>query len=270
MAAPHAAGAAALLWSRRPELTAGQVISALIETATDTGAPGFDLRTGWGRVDALRALLSFDPAPDLWVQFAAPEAVVPGAAFTCTITYGNQGELPASGVAISVTLSAGLDSAAELGWKVGDLPENTGPFTLTLPVTVTGTVTNTSDPNVVTSTVRIAGEEEEARLRNNISSASVQVRMPVHAGFFPGAAQVVVGQAVTFANLTTGAEPVTYQWDFGDGGTSQMEEPAHAYESPGVYTVTLTAANDMGVDRAQGVVEVIPFSFSLFFPFAGQ
>ncbi|MBR9922537.1 MAG: PKD domain-containing protein [Bacteroidetes bacterium] len=32
----------------------------------------------------------------------------------------------------------------------------------------------------------------------------------------------------------------TYNWDFGDGGTSTEEEPVYVFEQPGVYTITCT------------------------------
>jgi PKD repeat protein len=36
---------------------------------------------------------------------------------------------------------------------------------------------------------------------------------------------------------------ITYLWDFGDGTTSTEQAPVHVYETPGVYTVTFTAAS---------------------------
>ena len=44
---------------------------------------------------------------------------------------------------------------------------------------------------------------------------------------------------VTFQNLS---DPATqYKWDFGDGGTSEDENPTHTYTQPGFYAVTLIA-----------------------------
>jgi len=37
-------------------------------------------------------------------------------------------------------------------------------------------------------------------------------------------------------------------WDFGDGATSTLENPAHTYTRPGVYTVTLTVNGAGGRD----------------------
>lgn len=42
--------------------------------------------------------------------------------------------------------------------------------------------------------------------------------------------------------------PQAWFWDFGDGNTSEEESPAHAYDVPGVYTVSLTVTNTLGTD----------------------
>lgn len=57
MAAPHVAGAAALLLSLRPELTPAQVKGLLTESARDVAAPGLDDQSGHGMLD-LRAAVA--------------------------------------------------------------------------------------------------------------------------------------------------------------------------------------------------------------------
>ncbi len=54
----------------------------------------------------------------------------------------------------------------------------------------------------------------------------------------------VTGQAVTFQNTSQYADEVF--WDFGDGETTTIENPAHVYLEAGVYVVKLTATNDCG------------------------
>ncbi len=71
MAAPHAAGLAALIWSARPDLSNDQVAQAISRTALDLGAPGWDEFYGWGRIDAYRALLSVGHFK-LYVPFLSP------------------------------------------------------------------------------------------------------------------------------------------------------------------------------------------------------
>lgn len=38
----------------------------------------------------------------------------------------------------------------------------------------------------------------------------------------------------------------TYRWNFGDGGTSQLANPSHAFSAPGTYTVALVVADKDG------------------------
>ena len=60
---------------------------------------------------------------------------------------------------------------------------------------------------------------------------------------------------VAFTNTTAGG--AAYLWDFGDGMTSTLENPVHAYAVPGFYTVTLRAWGEGGCeDRAEGLQEV--------------
>ncbi|MFL5345105.1 MAG: S8 family serine peptidase [Hyalangium sp.] len=56
MAAPHVSGVAALVWSKRPSLTAAQVRELLESTAKDLGEPGLDWDTGYGLVQASAAI----------------------------------------------------------------------------------------------------------------------------------------------------------------------------------------------------------------------
>ena len=53
---------------------------------------------------------------------------------------------------------------------------------------------------------------------------------------------------VTFTDASTpGSSPITgWAWDFGDGGTSAEQDPAHTYTVPGTYSVSLTVTTDVG------------------------
>ncbi|WP_322743868.1 PKD domain-containing protein [Methanofollis aquaemaris] len=75
------------------------------------------------------------------------------------------------------------------------------------------------------------------------------------------AANVTTGApplAVRFTSQVTGAGPLTYAWEFGDGGTSIAENPVHVYVEEGTYTVRLTATNSAGSDTVihEGLIEV--------------
>jgi len=52
---------------------------------------------------------------------------------------------------------------------------------------------------------------------------------------------------VTFTDLST-ENPTSWSWSFGDGGSSADQNPQHAYNTAGTYTVSLTATNADGSD----------------------
>src|SRR5881296_3324432 len=67
--------------------------------------------------------------------------------------------------------------------------------------------------------------------------------------------------AVTFtASATGGTQPYSYNWDFGDGFTSNGQSVSHSYLLTGTYTVTLTVndANGATVSTSQTVTVSIP------------
>lgn len=47
---------------------------------------------------------------------------------------------------------------------------------------------------------------------------------------------------------TGGRPPYTYLWEFGDGGSSTLENPYHTYEAAGTYTVTLRVQEGGGTN----------------------
>jgi hypothetical protein len=61
----------------------------------------------------------------------------------------------------------------------------------------------------------------------------------------------------SFSSFCT--EIVSRAWDFGDGATSNEENPVHTYAARGDYTVTLTVTDSQGLtDVASAVVQVLP------------
>ena len=47
---------------------------------------------------------------------------------------------------------------------------------------------------------------------------------------------------VQFTDLSSG-DPVEWNWDFGDGGSSSEQNPTHTYDSSGVFAVSLTVSD---------------------------
>ena len=58
-----------------------------------------------------------------------------------------------------------------------------------------------------------------------------------------------IGSSFDFSDNSTIPQPDTidsWQWDFGDGTTSNLQNPSHTYTTPGTYTVTLTTSSILG------------------------
>jgi gliding motility-associated-like protein len=53
-------------------------------------------------------------------------------------------------------------------------------------------------------------------------------------------------ETIFFYNNTVGPGITTYTWNFGNGVTLNSFSPSHTYNTGGLYTITLTAKNDIG------------------------
>jgi len=62
---------------------------------------------------------------------------------------------------------------------------------------------------------------------------------------------------IQFKDLSTG-NPNSWEWDFGNGQTSKIQNPSATYTSPGIYTIKLTVHNSGGssVKVKTGFIEV--------------
>lgn len=53
--------------------------------------------------------------------------------------------------------------------------------------------------------------------------------------------------------------PTSWNWDFGDGATSEQQNPRHTFNGSGTYSVCLAVSNDSGEDiRCQDLIVVLP------------
>lgn len=66
------------------------------------------------------------------------------------------------------------------------------------------------------------------------------------------------GDEIEFEYISTGA--TTFEWDFGDGNTSNLENPTHSYVEGGTYNVSLTITSPDGSDTKikENLIKVIP------------
>ncbi len=116
MAAPHAAGVAALMLSVNPNLTPDQIKQTLQETAVDMGDPGVDAFHGYGRIDAGAAVAAIpagstqppvtDKRAALVTDVSGNGIVDPGDTVRYTISVGNADAIPLADVIVSDELPA--------------------------------------------------------------------------------------------------------------------------------------------------------------------
>jgi len=118
VAAPHVAGALALLLQADPELTPARQQQAVASAAADLGTPGPDEQTGSGRIDAAAARTWLAEAPDFALDLAPATRSVPAGE---TTTY-----------AVSLTPRNGYPGPAQLSLTGIDTGQATWSFTPSL------------------------------------------------------------------------------------------------------------------------------------------
>lgn len=77
---------------------------------------------------------------------------------------------------------------------------------------------------------------------------------------------------VTFTNKSTGANIISWEWNFGDGTTSVTENPIHQFSETGAYTVTLKILDSNGENSTKSqmiTVEPRPPTASFSHPTSG-
>ena len=93
---------------------------------------------------------------------------------------------------------------------------------------------------------------DSSGLANDGASAERRIRVNEPPVAVAGPDQHVTASVVTFdgsGSFDPDGAIVSYDWDFGDGGTGTGERVGHAYANPGEYRVRLTVADDSGAIR---------------------
>ena len=81
------------------------------------------------------------------------------------------------------------------------------------------------------------------------------------ASFTFSPASPTVGQTVTFTSTSTGA--TSYLWNFGDGNTSTLQNPTHAFSTANTFSVSLTINGGVStVSHSVTTTPVAGFTFS--------
>jgi len=78
---------------------------------------------------------------------------------------------------------------------------------------------------------------------NDQEQISIDVSViTVNADFTASPLTATIGQDIQFNDISTGS-PIDWAWNFGDGQTSDIQNPTHQYTAEGTYTIELTSTN---------------------------
>jgi len=122
-----------------------------------------------------------------------------------------------------------------------------------------------TQPGVYDVTLRITGYQG---LVQEVVHTAVVTVLPSPTANFEFAPYEVVAPAeeVTFVNLSSD-DALEYQWNFGDGNTSNEQHPRHSYEFDGLFTVSLSVRNEFGCTDTHTHLDAItakPGGFMIF------
>jgi PKD repeat protein len=112
----------------------------------------------------------------------------------------------------------------------------------------------------VSLTASLLGEQDTVVWRDLV----VVEPVPLVAGFSTSVTGGTNPLSVSFSDETTGTPPTAWTWDFGDGVVQSADEPAHVYDAPGTYSVSLTASYFGQSDTVvmQDLITVAPAVFA--------
>lgn len=126
-----------------------------------------------------------------------------------------------------------------------------------------GWTSNQQNPTRPNCTLNMAGTYTCTITYNGQTSSSstvVEVLSAPVGGFNMSQSTVCKGTLVNFTNTSTNPYPGTitsWDWSFGDGSVSILQNPAHAYSTAGTYTVTLTVGNGACTSTVTHTITVV-------------
>lgn len=98
--------------------------------------------------------------------------------------------------------------------------------------------------------------------KDTISPDVIKVGSTLNPEFTAAPLIQCVDQVVSFTNLTQGTtNNTTYLWNFGDGQTSTLKNPTHAFSDTGEYNITLTVINQgcsKDTERIKYILIIVP------------
>jgi PKD repeat protein len=182
-------------------------------------------------------------------------------------------------VSMTVTNAAGIDTETKVDYITVTAPPvppvadfSAAPISGLLPLTVQftdqstgiptgwswnfGDRTTSTDPSPSHTYLKAGTYTVTLTVTNDLGSSTVKksklitvLRSPV-AKFIAAPTTASVGETITFTDQSEG-DPTSWLWNFGDKGTDTVQNPTHAYQKAGTYTVTLKVTSQYGSDTVR-------------------
>ena len=130
------------------------------------------------------------------------------------------------------------------------LPANGGKQQFSLQLRVE-TADVTQPEQQITATLKNDSSEETA-------SASLWIGVPPQIDAILSPPQAAAGQPVQLRANTSGSGPVSQTWLLGDGRSVEVNNPVVVFPTPGVYQVTLEAANPLATASQTRAINIVP------------
>jgi subtilisin family serine protease len=252
LAAPHVAGALALLLSAFPNTSADRQAAALKNSALDLGPAGPDNDFGWGRLDALNAYNWLASAPDYTITASpSPASTDPGGTVSYTVNVA-----AVNGFSGDIGLSLSGLSSSQASWSFQPATVNAAGGTSTLTVTTasslapgtygltitgtSGTLTHTVPVNLIVTPppdFTVAASPTSASV-NPGGIASYTVTVGSVSGFTGNVSLSLTGLSASQGSWTFSPTTVT-----GGSGTSSLAVTTSRSLSAGTYHLTVTGTS---------------------------
>ena len=166
-------------------------------------------------------------------ETVTPSTIINGSTATVTVSFNN--------------ISNGT-SVISINPVSGHIPDGTvvnfnsvlGTFNPTTTVTASGIATTTF------TATNIGSNFINATTNNQTVSTGTTVYLPIPAANFTTNTTSGTNPLNVQFTDTSSNTPTSWLWNFGDGGSSTLQNPTYTYNTPGKYTVTLTATNSYG------------------------
>lgn len=271
LAAPHVAGALALLRSAFPDLSADRQAAAIEGGAVDLGPTGQDFDYGAGRLDVLAAYHWLTAAPDFAMSTSPSTATAtPGGTASYIVSVDS-----VNGFTDDVSLSLAGLSAAQAGWSFTPPVVSGSSGTARLDVTTAPGIAPGSYPLALIGTSGSTSRTAYATLvvpaPPDFALAASPASRTVPAGD-TGAYTVTVSAsggftgdvALSVAGLPAGVGSATFApGGIAGAGASQLTIVTLATAPPGTYPLTVTGGSGALRHSATVTITVTPRDFTL-------